>query len=74
MGMTAYVTVPPAHVPFNQTDNCVVLDAINSMENELTNVHLDQNNDISTFYKDVSMFNGRRILISELWFIKNLVM
>ena len=65
MGMTAYITNPPTCVSFNQTDNCEILKSINRMNTTVTNFGTARNNDISTFYNDVSKFNGRRILISN---------
>ncbi|XP_011296863.1 uncharacterized protein [Fopius arisanus] len=61
-GMTTYLTNPPTHLPFNQTDKCAVISAIRSLQNNALDTKPAAVN-ISTIQKDISIYNGRRISI-----------
>ncbi|XP_063978773.1 uncharacterized protein LOC135163340 [Diachasmimorpha longicaudata] len=61
-GMTTYLTNPPTHLPFNQTDKCAVISAVRALQNITYDITTADVN-ISNIQKDISMYNGRRISI-----------
>ncbi|XP_043285584.1 uncharacterized protein [Venturia canescens] len=62
MGMTSYATIPPTHVPFNQSDNCQILEVINDAKKKSRSLWNEEETK-NYFNSDVSLFSGRRILI-----------
>ncbi|KAK0180439.1 hypothetical protein PV327_006080 [Microctonus hyperodae] len=61
-GLISYISDPPVHLSFNQTDTCAVLSVIHSIENNLVEKS-GLKVDINKIHHDISIYNGRRVSI-----------
>ncbi|KAK0083519.1 hypothetical protein PV325_008673 [Microctonus aethiopoides] len=61
-GLISYISDPPVHLSFNQTDTCAVLSVMHSIENNLVEKS-GLKVDINKIHHDISIYNGRRVSI-----------
>lgn len=61
-GLISYISDPPVHLSFNQTDTCAVLSVMHSIENNLVEKSRLKV-DINKIHHDISIYNGRRVSI-----------